>query len=171
MFKYGMIYQEALRIPMNDLCPLMKTTSSLRLISQIIKMLKDSAPEMIHECPYNESFSSAIRKRFNDSNHNLGPQCSQQNHEYEDFDLRFPDGRLQGCYRQVHQRRNFRHNNNVCELQLVEQRYFWLMLFIMLAIKRYTFSCLLDGKLQFGSGRNTFPLSIISENVFKSIFC
>lgn len=58
MFKYGVIYREAIRTPRFELCPLMNTTSSLRLVSQVIKLIKDNAPEMIHECPYNESFTA-----------------------------------------------------------------------------------------------------------------
>lgn len=55
MFKYGVIYREAIKTPLIDWCALMTAPSSLRLISQIIKLVQDNAPELTHECPYNAS--------------------------------------------------------------------------------------------------------------------
>lgn len=64
-----MIYREVIRTPMIEVCPLMKTTSSLRLVSQVIKMFKDSAPEMVHECPYHVRAYSLREKVFMDQVH------------------------------------------------------------------------------------------------------
>lgn len=68
-YKYGVIYREALRIPRFDLCSLMKTNFNLRLISQILKLWKDSAPGMIHKRPYNVSAFFARLRALNDSKH------------------------------------------------------------------------------------------------------
>lgn len=58
LFRYGLVYREVLSTPRIDVCEVVKqilTKQDLtnRIIFALAKFIKDSYPQLIHECPYN----------------------------------------------------------------------------------------------------------------------
>lgn len=51
-FKYGLIYRDVLRTPLIDVCLLMEMGTTNPLIGWFLQIFKDSAPEIVHPCPY-----------------------------------------------------------------------------------------------------------------------
>lgn len=52
-YEYGKSYRMLLRTPRVEFCSLLKSNNSNILIDQLIKIVKDSVPDIIHDCPYN----------------------------------------------------------------------------------------------------------------------
>lgn len=58
LFRYGLVYRDVIRAPRIDVCEMTrriqdKQDLANRVIFSAFKFIKDSYPEMIHECPYN----------------------------------------------------------------------------------------------------------------------
>lgn len=51
-YKYGKSYRLMLRTPRVEFCSLLKSNNSNILIDQLMKIVKDSVPDIIHDCPY-----------------------------------------------------------------------------------------------------------------------
>lgn len=56
IFKYGVIYREVMHTPWIDWCQMMANYNDKELITtplnQMLRLISDSAPSVIHECPY-----------------------------------------------------------------------------------------------------------------------
>lgn len=51
LFKYGTIYREVLHMEKIEICELTKYATN-KLVAQIMDLIMDNAPELIHPCPY-----------------------------------------------------------------------------------------------------------------------
>lgn len=51
-YKYGVIYREVMHSPRHEWCGLYKYGNSNPLIAQMIKVVEENAPQIVHECPY-----------------------------------------------------------------------------------------------------------------------
>lgn len=65
-FKYGTIYREVMNSPRIDACAFMKfgDTNSLIVVKQLFQLVKESAPSIIHVCPYTVSQSTYLDESF-----------------------------------------------------------------------------------------------------------
>lgn len=52
LFKYGVIYREVMHTPKLSWCGLMNRKIENKMIEQVIQVLRDNSPSIIHECPY-----------------------------------------------------------------------------------------------------------------------
>lgn len=57
-FKYGTIYREVIYMRRIDWCETMRNHTDNKILLQLLNLLKDSAPGLLHECPY------TVRKAF-----------------------------------------------------------------------------------------------------------
>lgn len=60
LFKYGTIYREVLHLNLVDWCQITNKAVNTVLIKFILDVAIDSAPDVIHECPYRVIFISAV---------------------------------------------------------------------------------------------------------------
>lgn len=51
-YKYGVIYREVMHSPRFEWCRIAKLGNDNKLIAQMLTIIRDSAPQIIHECPY-----------------------------------------------------------------------------------------------------------------------
>lgn len=54
-YKYGVIYREVMHTPRFEWCGIMKMGNDNIMIGQLLSIVKDSAPHILHECPYTVS--------------------------------------------------------------------------------------------------------------------
>lgn len=54
-YKYGLVYREIIRTPLVDVCQLNKVGATNALTGMVLQIFKASAPEIIHDCPYDVS--------------------------------------------------------------------------------------------------------------------
>lgn len=52
MYKYGAVYREMIRCPNLNWCQMMKSKQENALVEQLMKLIRQNTPDLIHECPY-----------------------------------------------------------------------------------------------------------------------
>lgn len=55
-YRYGTIYREVLHTPFLDVCALLKNSKGNILFQQMLNVVRDSYPSIVHDCPYTVSF-------------------------------------------------------------------------------------------------------------------
>lgn len=51
-YKYGTIYRDVINSPRFDWCNLMEVTTSNEMAKQILNIIRDWAPNIVHKCPF-----------------------------------------------------------------------------------------------------------------------
>lgn len=121
-YKYGTIYRDVLHTPMMDWCALMREETQNTLIKYLFMTIKDSFPEIIHECPYTvridfftrvviciwQTLTENLQKERNIAFDTWDGFCTNRRLQSDLQYLRFINWQL--CWRNSHDRNN---NNDV----------------------------------------------------------